>query len=86
LEGDLRDASTQQPIPNAKVTSRDAQSPDAFVEVFADKTGHFRFPVPSKPVHVIATARGHEAAQYEEDPLSLSAGEHRSVKIELRPQ
>lgn len=86
LEGDLRDALTQQPIPNAKVTIRDAQSPNAFVEVLADKAGHFRFTVPNKPVHVIATAGGHEATRYEGEPLILSGGQHRSVKIKLRPQ
>jgi hypothetical protein len=86
LEGDLRDALTQQPIPNAKVTIRDAHSPNAFVEVFADKTGHFRFTVPSKPIHLIATAEGHKEAQYEGEPLILSGGQHRSVKIKLRPQ
>lgn len=86
LEGDLRDALTQHPIPKAKVTIRDAQNPNAFVEVFADKTGHFRFTVPSRPVHVLATAGGYDAAQYEGEPLLLSGGEHRSVKIELRPQ
>jgi hypothetical protein len=86
LGGDVRDALTQQPIPNAKVTIRDAQRPNAFVEVFADKTGYFRFTVPSKPVQVIATAGGHEAARYEGEPLILSGGQHRSVKIKLRPQ
>ena len=87
LEGDLRDASTQQGIPKAKVTIRDAQKPYAFVEVFADKTGHFRFTVPSKPIHVVATAAGYETIQYEGGKLlTLSGGEHRSLMVELRPQ
>lgn len=50
LSGELRDNANQQPIPKGKVTIRDAERRDAFVEVTTNEEGRFRFAVPSKPL------------------------------------
>jgi hypothetical protein len=87
LEGDLRDSSTQRPLPKGKVTIRDAQNPNVFVEIFADKMGHFRFTVPNKDLHVLAAAVGYKTTQYvESERLILSGGERRSIAIDLEAQ
>jgi hypothetical protein len=85
LEGDVRDKVTQSPITNAKVTIRDVKKPEAFVEVFSDKAGHFQFTVPNKALQVLATAPGHVAVSYADGAeLKLSGGERRSIVIELK--
>lgn len=84
LEGDLRDSSTQRTIPKAKVTVRDIQNPNAFVEIFADKMGHFRLTVPNKPLEVLAVAAGYKTARYMgSERLILSGGERRNIVIDL---
>jgi hypothetical protein len=87
LEGRLRDSATLLPIPKAKITIRDARNPEAFVEIFTDKAGHFQYTVPSKPIQIVATAAGHIAAFYANGAeLTLSEGEHRAVDLDLAPQ
>ena len=84
LEGAVLDKATQSALPKAKVTIRDARDPRAFVEVFTDETGHFQFTVPRKPLRVSASAHGYRASDPE--AVTLSAGEHRSVVLELQFQ
>ena len=85
LEGDVRDQETQSPVTQAKVTIRDARKPDVFVEVFSDKTGHFQFTVPKKPIQILATAPGYTTTYFGTgEALTLSGGERRSVVIELK--
>ncbi|MGA7820380.1 MAG: carboxypeptidase-like regulatory domain-containing protein [Candidatus Sulfotelmatobacter sp.] len=84
LSGELRDNTNQQPIPKGKVTIRDAERRDAFVEVTTNEEGRFRFAVPSKPLQISAAAPGYLASRYGEGrTLILSPGEHRSIVIEL---
>jgi carboxypeptidase family protein len=87
MEGEVLDASTQRRIAKARLTIRDAQDHSAFVEFFADETGHFRFTVPSKPVDVTAAAAGYHTTRYHGgEAMALSGGEHRSMVIELRSE
>lgn len=86
VQGELRDEVTGQAIPKGKVTISDARNPEAFVEVFADRDGHFHFTVPSKPVKVSASAAGYTAGYADNGrELVLSEGEHRTVELELKP-
>lgn len=86
VQGELRDEVTGQAIPKGKVTISDARNPEAFVEVFADRNGHFHFTVPSKPVKVSATAAGYTAGYADNGrELMLSGGERRTVELELKP-
>jgi hypothetical protein len=85
LEGDLSDEQTAKPVARAKVTLRDAKRPEAFVEVFTDASGHFRFTLPPKPVVISAMAEGYAPAYpVEARTVTLTGGEHRSVTIRLQ--
>jgi Carboxypeptidase regulatory-like domain len=87
LEGDVLDASTARGIAKARLTIRDAQDESAFVEFFTDKTGHFRFTVPRKTVHVSAAAAGYNSIEYHGgERMTLSGGDHRSMVIKLRSE
>ncbi len=85
VEGDLRDQATQTPVPKGKVTIRDARNSESYVEVFADKAGHFQFTVPSKPIQVLATAPSYKTAYFNKgEEVTLSGGEHRTVNLALQ--
>jgi hypothetical protein len=81
LEGNVRDDRTKLPIVGAKITISDAHKPVAYVEVFSDRSGHFQFTVPAKPVCVSVTAKGHRNERIEE--FALSGGQRRNVQIDL---
>ena len=86
LEGELIDQRSREPIPRCKITIRDARNPDAYVEVFADQAGHFRFAIPSKPVLISATAPGYKTTKIAKSELMLSGGEHRSIGLRLEAE
>jgi hypothetical protein len=86
LDGDVRDKVSQSFVQKAKITIRDAKRPEAFVEVFSDKAGHFRFTVPSKFLLISATAEGYKTAHMDEGRQWMpSSGEHRAIIFELEP-
>lgn len=86
VEGDLWDSTTRHPVADGKITIRDARNPESYVEVFADKAGHFQFAVPSKPIRISATAPGYKAATFDTGhELTLSDGEHKITNFELQP-
>jgi hypothetical protein len=68
LSRELLDQETRAPVAKGKITLRDAQNPNAYVEVFSDVRGHFEFAVPSKSIVVSASAEGYT-------PISLSGGD-----------
>lgn len=84
LEGEVRDRLSRAPVHDAKITIRDVEKSEAFVEVFSDKTGHFTFALPGKRLSISATASGYKRA---EPPggkeIMLAGGEHRVVVFEL---
>ena len=82
LEGEVTEKETGNPLQQAKISIRDARNSAAYVEVFSDKSGHFEFTVPSKPVLLSATARGYETTKFGEE-VTLSGGEHRRISLEL---
>ncbi len=84
LEGDIRDELTQLPIVRAKVTISDARDPAAYVEIFSNKTGHFRFTVPGKRLSLSVTATGYKDKRIGD--VSVANGERRSFAIELQPK
>lgn len=84
LEGDITNANTGNPVPNAKVRISDIAKPEAFVEVFADKSGYFSWTVPPKTVAVSATAPGYKTRSGPE--VMLSGGEHQKILIDLEPE
>jgi len=86
LEGELIDQRSREPIPRCKIMIRDARNPDAYVEVFADRAGHFRFAIPSKPVLISATAPGYKTTKIAKSELMLSGGEHRSIGLRLEAE
>ena len=87
LEGSVNDITTHGAIAQAKITIRDTKRPKAFVEVFSDKDGHFRFTVPSRPLSISASAPGYKTAKFPEGgPVTLSGGEHRFFAIDLDPR
>jgi hypothetical protein len=87
LEGDVRDRVTQSPVPKAKVKICDSKRPGSFVEVFTDRTGHFQFTVPSRSLLISAVAQGYENTRFDKgNTVTLSAGERRSVVLELEPR
>lgn len=87
LEGSINDEVTQMPIANAKVTIKDARSPDAYVEVFTNAAGRFQFAVPPKPMTLSAAASGYASAYYKSgETLLLTGGEHRSISLTLVPK
>jgi hypothetical protein len=84
LSGELIEQGSLTPIPKGKVTLRDANNPNAYVEVFSDKGGHFHFTLPSKPIAVSASATGYGAASFAGGAaITLSSGEHKEIVIEL---
>ena len=80
LEGRVLDKASQEAVHQAKITIRDAKRPEAYVELFTDKRGLFRFTAPSKPLI---------ADQYRTIYLdnsgewTPSSGERRTVTFEL---
>jgi Carboxypeptidase regulatory-like domain len=84
LEGEVVDEATRNTIADAAVTLRDAQNPQAFVELKADKSGRFHAVVPNKPITVIARSHGYRSTQFQSgNPILLSEGNRRSIIIEL---
>jgi hypothetical protein len=87
LEGETRDGSSQSPVSGAKVTITDAQRPEAFVEVFSDKSGHFQYTVPARTLIVSATAKGYRATRFDRGKeLLLRDGKHLAIRLELEHQ
>jgi len=86
LEGELIDQRSREPIPRCKIMIRDARNPDAYVEVFADQAGRFRFAIPSKPGLISATAPGYKTTKIAKSELMLSGGEHRSIGLRLEAE
>jgi hypothetical protein len=86
LEGELVDQQSREPVRRGKITIRDARNADAYVEVFADQAGHFRFAIPGKPVVISATAPGHKATKFENGELMLSGGQHHTIVVELEAE
>lgn len=87
IEGFLRDKVTFRPISNGKVILRDAAKLDVFVEVTADKNGHFKFAVPNKPILISASAPNYSSANFQNGgQLTLSGGEQRNITIDLQPK
>jgi Carboxypeptidase regulatory-like domain len=85
LVGDLVDKESRDPVPHGKVTISDARNAKAYVEVFADASGHFQFPVPSKPLLLSATATGYSTTRFGGGTeLTLAAGERREIVFELQ--
>ncbi len=86
LEGEVQDARTRRPLAGAKVRIQDAGNSGAYVEVFADRTGRFRYTVPSKPVRISAVTLGYKPAAFERGTeLLLSRGERHDIEIDLQP-
>ena len=81
LNGEIRDRNSRRPIAGAKVTVRDKNNPDAYVEVFSDGNGHFQFTVPAKPLSVSATAKSYKNTNAGE--VVLSGGQNRRIDINL---
>jgi hypothetical protein len=86
LEGELIDQQSREPIPRCKITIRDARNADAYVDVFADQVGHFRFAIPGKPVLISATAPGYKTTKFENGEVMLSGGEHHTIVVGLEAQ
>ena len=87
LEGYAYDARSKTAIAGSKVTLLDARNPHAIVELTPDKSGHFQFTVPSKPILVFASAPGYKTARLANgQPVTLSSGEHRAISLELNHQ
>lgn len=84
LEGRVLRKTSRDSIHQAKITIRDARRPEAFVELFTDKTGLFRFTVPSKPLIVSVTAEQYRTIYLDKGgEWTPSSGEHRTVTFEL---
>jgi len=84
LEGYAYDEQSKTAIEGTKVTLLDPHNPLAIVELTPDKSGHFQFTVPSKPILVSASAPGYETARFANgEPLTLSSGEHRTISLLL---
>lgn len=87
LEGYVYDAQSKTPVAGSKVTLRDPHNPQAIVELFPEKNGHFQFAVPSKPILVLAWAPRYKPLTFASGhPLQLSPGEHRNIVLELEHQ
>jgi len=82
LSGHIVDARTNSPIANAKIRIQDAQNSYAFVEVFTNSEGHFRYTVPNKPILIFVTAAGYKEFQGDAEQ-TLSHGEQRNMEVEL---
>lgn len=84
LLGSVQDADTHTPIAGAKIRLQDARNSYAFVEVFTDGTGHFRYTVRSKPIVISAVERGYKKTAFKAGAeVTLSPGEHREIEFEL---
>ena len=84
LEGTVRDRTSHDFVQKAKITIRDAKRPQAYIELFTDKTGRFRFTVPCKPLIVSAVAERHQETHLDGGSEWIpSSGEHRTVIFEL---
>lgn len=84
LEGYTYDAQSRAAISGSKVTLQDVRNSRAIVELTTDKSGHFQFTIPAKPIFVFASAPGFKSVRFAKgQPLTLSSGEHRSISIEL---
>jgi len=85
LSGELIDQASRSPIVRGKITLRDARNPVAFVEVFSDKSGRFQLAIPSKPITISGSAAGYAATNFAGGAeVTLSAGEHREIVVELQ--
>jgi len=66
------------------VTIQDSHNAKRFVELFTNSDGYFQFAIPSKPVIILASARGYSPVYFENrEPLLLPNGEQREISIEL---
>ena len=87
LDGEVLDLQSRGAVSGGKVTIRDAQNADAYVEVFTDASGHFRFTVPNKPLFISVTTAGYKTTAFAKGgEVVLSGGEHRSIVLELQHQ
>jgi hypothetical protein len=87
LDGELLDQESRSPVPGGKITISDARNANAYVEVFADASGHFQFTVPTKPLLISAMAAGYKAISFGGGaPVTLIGGERRQIVLELQRQ
>lgn len=85
LEGSVRDAITRQPIHGAKIRMQDPSNSYAYVEIFSDRDGRFKYTLPSKPVLISVTAAEYLPSAVENGAqITLSPGEHRNIGILLQ--
>lgn len=84
LSGEVQDAQTHKLLADAKIRIQDAKNSDAYVEIFTDRNGHFRYTVPSKPILISAAALGYTSTAFEGGAeVTLSPGEHRELELQL---
>ena len=84
LVGRVLDKASQEAVHQAKITIRDAKRPEAYVELFTDKRGLFRFTAPSKPLIVFVTSDQYRAIYLDNSgEWTPSSGERRTVTFEL---
>lgn len=87
LEGNVRDETTHRAIGGARITIRDVKRPQAFVDIFSDKAGRFRFTVPSRPLSISVSATGYKTITFQGgQAVTLLGGEHNVISVELRPR
>ena len=87
LGGKVIDEESGSPIPHSKVTIRDALNTNAYVEVFTDIDGNFKFTVPSKPLLISASAVGFKPYNpAERNEITIPSGEQRDVVLRLQRQ
>jgi hypothetical protein len=87
LEGQVSDRESRRPLFAAKITIRDAKNPIAYVEIFSDSTGYFRFSVPAKPILISCSADGHKKEDFAKGgTITFKASERRRVDFDLQRQ
>jgi len=85
VNGELLDNVTQNPIAKGEITISDAKDPRAFVELYSDEAGHFRFVVPPRPLAISAVAPGYDKARIGEGAaLNLSNCEGKKIVIGIK--
>lgn len=84
LQGEVYDVRSMAPIPNAKVTIRDAHNSKGILILTCDNSGRFQYVLPSKPILISAGAAGYRTKHFAGGrPVTLSSGEHRTISFKL---